>query len=98
MVRVHVFTGRELVYLDDYPTAQHAADDVRSLWNEDDGPQTFLVSDEAGHTLATMVRPAGEGETCLTYWTGGRVERHLCRYHTKDDGSFAWAEVTALAV
>jgi hypothetical protein len=82
--------------LENKPLAE-AIWDTRRYWNEADGPQVFVFSDEAtGQTLAVMVR-GQEPEVCITTYPDGSVERHRIRYITDTDGIYERTEIEEVA-
>jgi hypothetical protein len=78
-------------------TVAEAVAEVRRTWNEgDERTHCYLVTDEAGVILATLLRPAGDPELCLTTYATGRVEVHRCHYLVGGDGMYAGTAVTSV--
>jgi len=88
-----------LDHCDDAPTLGEAVEGLRVHWCEggEDEPAAFLLADESGRTLASMLQGETDPEVCITTYADGTVERHRCHYVLDADGMYCRTEVTELA-
>jgi hypothetical protein len=83
-------------FVDAADRLEEAVTVLREHWNEDEGPQVFLVLDEGKRVLATLMRHETDPELCVTTYADGRVELHRCVYILRD-GWYDHTAVTAVA-
>lgn len=96
MIRSSVIDATGYNDLDTFPTLAEAIADARNSWNEDSGPQCFIMQDEDGTILATLLRDWLDEEICITAYHDGRHERHRCHYVLDDEGRYVKTDVTEL--
>lgn len=79
--------------LDVFDSLPEAVDSLRQHWNEDEGPQLFVVRGEAGYLAAVLSRPEADPELAVTSYADGRSEVHRCVYVVDIDGRYLRTDV-----
>jgi len=92
-VITRVLTGGTVETLDAYASLQEALDDIHGLWLEDGGEgfPVYVLTDEDGRVLATVVRSATTPTVAITTRyepDGPRVEQHACSYNLDQNGRY----------
>lgn len=82
--------------ISDHDSLDAAVRESRKGWNEEGGPQTFLVTEQSPDQkiVAVLLRLDEDPELCRTLHTDGRVETHRCHDVLGEDGFYDHTEVS----
>jgi hypothetical protein len=96
MLNVYLGYGEGMEYIGEFDTLREAVRDLRESWNEGEGPQCFLLLDDQGWAVASLMRHQEDEEIAITTYCDGGVERHRCHYVLDDQDRYVKTVVTRL--